>query len=341
MTEQYHYLMTIQTEDRKTLYLVEDTINKRIVVQAVIKNGNEQLYRQLQELNLPNIPHIYEIQTKGHYLHVYEEFIQYPTLEKYRKTHPISEKEAIDIMQQLLGILNILHHQNPPIIHRDIKPENIFYNDHKVILTDFDIARTHASASKDKDTTVLGSVGYASPEQFGFNETDITSDIYSCGILFNVLLTGDFPMVKKASGKLGQIITKATMIAPKDRYQDVQKFMKDLDDYVQHPIFSFIQKYRKKLIMHLIFFSAVTALLIWSFVTDSSSSNNTLTQTIVSTLFYYYMFYLGLWIYLKRDYFNRFSFYRKGKAVRHFLFGCFVYLVVMMISLKIFVVLFP
>ena len=58
-----------------------------------------------------------------------------------------------------------------------IKPENIFYDGKQVYLFDFDIARNYIENQK-RDTTVLGSQGYAAPEQFGFYQTDIRSDIY-------------------------------------------------------------------------------------------------------------------------------------------------------------------
>ena len=116
----------------------------------------------------------------------------------------------------------------PPIIHRDIKPENIFYNGYRVVLADFDIARSY-KATQSKDTEVLGTVGYAAPEQFGFDETGVTADIYACGVLLNVLLTEELPYKKQADGTYRKIVAKATSSSPEDRYQSAQEMMKALN----------------------------------------------------------------------------------------------------------------
>ena len=87
-------------------------------------------------------------------------------------------------MHQLCECLDTLHTLNPPIIHRDIKPENIIYHDNKVTLLDFGIAR-FLDSKKSKDTLILGSVGYAAPEQFGFHQSDARTDLYAVGVLCN------------------------------------------------------------------------------------------------------------------------------------------------------------
>ena len=120
------------------------------------------------------------------------------------------------MIEQLCDILDKMHTGSMPIIHRDIKPQNIFIRDGKVILFDFDIAR-HYDPDKQKDTTVLGSVGYAAPEQFGFLQTSIQSDIYSCGKLLQVMLTGK--LEQKVEGRIGKVIDKALSMDPKDRFK--------------------------------------------------------------------------------------------------------------------------
>lgn len=83
-----------------------------------------------------------------------------------------------------------------------LKPDNIMVsNDGVVKLMDFDIARTY-DESKKCDTEHMGTVGYAAPEHFGFGQIDARSDIYSCGVVLNVLLTGKLPEEKLAAGIL-------------------------------------------------------------------------------------------------------------------------------------------
>ena len=82
---------------------------------------------------------------------------------------------------------------------------------------------------KKRDTTVLGSQGYAAPEQFGFYQTDIRSDIYSLGVLYHVLLTNKLPRDYDLQGIEKRIIDKMIAIDPQGRYQDVKEIIKDLD----------------------------------------------------------------------------------------------------------------
>lgn len=136
-----------------------------------------------------------------------------------------------------------MHQQDPQIIHRDIKPENIFYDGKQVYLFDFDIARNYIENQK-RDTAVLGSQGYAAPEQFGFYQTDIRSDIYSLGVLYHVLLTNKLPRDYDLQGIEKRIIDKMIAIDPQGRYQDVKEIIKDLDQLFH------IEKKKEKKIKH-------------------------------------------------------------------------------------------
>ena len=117
---------------------------------------------------------------------------------------------------------------NPPVIHRDIKPSNIFYKNGKVYLFDFDISRNY-QLQKNKDTQVLGSVGYAAPEQFGFGQSNSQSDIYALGVLLNVLLINKLPNESIYLGDEGKVIRKATNLDPKQRYLSIKELLNDLN----------------------------------------------------------------------------------------------------------------
>ena len=221
MLEGYSYLKTIKSEDAKKIFLVINNQTKQICIEKVLKHGDAELYKRLKCIH-DGIPEVYQVTEDDDDVIVIEEYIQSPTLEAYRMEHQLEEGEVIGIMHKLLNILMVLHASKPPIIHRDIKPENIFYNGYRVVLADFDIARSY-KATQSKDTEVLGTLGYAAPEQFGFDETGVTADIYACGVLFNVLLTGELPYKKQAEGIYRKIITKATSSSPQDRYQSAQE----------------------------------------------------------------------------------------------------------------------
>ena len=85
------------------------------------------------------------------------------------------------------------------------------------MLIDFNASRIESGASK--DTVIMGTVGYASPEQLGLAQTDARTDIYAAGVLYNVMLTGQHPSVNIASGKAGRIVRKCTAVNPNERYQ--------------------------------------------------------------------------------------------------------------------------
>ena len=102
----------------------------------------------------------------------------------------LDEQEVIKLGLGLANVLKTLHTSEPPVIFRDLKPANIMITpDHLFFLIDFGIACTFMPG-KTKDTTPLGSPGYAPPEQYGRAQTDQRSDIYSLGATLQTLLTG-------------------------------------------------------------------------------------------------------------------------------------------------------
>ena len=133
--------------------------------------------------------------------------------------------EAREILRQLCQALWTLHGMN--IVHRDIKPENIMLEGKRAVLIDFDAARCYKSGCG-TDTQVLGTTGYASPEQYGFSQTDGRTDIYALGVVLNIMLTGQHPSSKLAPGRLGRIVQHCTMMAPEKRYQSVRHLLRAL-----------------------------------------------------------------------------------------------------------------
>ena len=114
-------------------------------------------------------------------------------------------------------------------VHRDVKPENVILRGSEAILIDFDAARLHKSEpDHETDTQILGTTGFAAPEQYGLSQTDVRSDIYSLGILINVMLTGQHPSKQLARGRLGRIVERCTHVNPQKRYQNVLRLMEAL-----------------------------------------------------------------------------------------------------------------
>ena len=150
---------------------------------------------------------------------VVEEFIQGENLSERQKF--LSELEAREILLQMCDGLKELHAQK--IIHRDIKPSNLIWQNGKIRLIDFDAARIF-KAGKEADTKLLGTKGYASPEQFGSGQTDPRSDIYSLGVTLKNLLGSN------CGERLKKILDKCTELDPKNRFQNVDELKNALTD---------------------------------------------------------------------------------------------------------------
>ena len=94
-------------------------------------------------------------------------------------------------------------------------------------LLDFDAARFH-KPEHENDTQILGTIGFAAPEQYGLSQSDIRSDIYAMGILINLMLTGEHPSKQLAKGKMGHIVERCTQVNPQRRYDNVLRLMEAL-----------------------------------------------------------------------------------------------------------------
>ena len=165
----YNTLAVLNNSKKSEILLVQNSLTGRIYIKKILKNYNLDVYQALKQIQTIHIPTIYEIFEEEKTLIIIEEFINGRTLEDMiTEGGLLSEKEAIPYMIKLCESLEFLHKQTPPIIHRDIKPSNIMItNDGILKLIDFDVSRIYRQESE-VDTHILGTKGYASPEQFGF-----------------------------------------------------------------------------------------------------------------------------------------------------------------------------
>ena len=188
--------------------------------------GSAEVYRKLLGVDCAHLPRVYEACEKNGSAAVLEEYIQGDTLSFLLGGGPLSPAEARDITGQLCEALWALH--SIGAVHRDVKPENVIMRGNEAVLIDFDAARIFKSESSN-DTRVLGTTGYAAPEQYGISQSDSRADIYSLGVLLNVMLTGTHPSRRLAGGRLGRVVLRCTMSSPDKRYQDVLSLQKALE----------------------------------------------------------------------------------------------------------------
>lgn len=185
-------------------------------------SGSGEVYRKLLHYSCRNLPEILEAAEQDGQVMVLEEFIQGDTLDSLLRTSRLSPDQTREIMIQLCQALRVLH--SIGAVHRDVKPENIILREREAVLIDFDAARLHKPACE-SDTVILGTTGFAAPEQYGLSQSDARADIYSLGVLMNVMLTGEHPSRKLAGGRLGRVVQRCTQVNPKKRYRSVIHLM--------------------------------------------------------------------------------------------------------------------
>ena len=187
--------------------------------------GNGEVYRRLLSCSCRYLPLVYEAAEQDGENIVIEEFVQGDTLDFLLKEALFSPQETKQTIKQLCQGLWVLH--SMAAVHRDIKPENVILRGSDAVLIDFDAARLHKPQAE-ADTQILGTTGFAAPEQYGLGQSDTRTDIYSLGVLMNVMLTGQHPSKKLAEGRLGRIIQRCTQINPAKRYKNVLHLMEAL-----------------------------------------------------------------------------------------------------------------
>ena len=190
------------------------------------KNGKELVlrsfpkpitaYEKLLNIRCTNLPEIYDVLEMEDGQIVLEEYIDGLTVAEVMEIDRYRPSGARKVIIGVCDALAALHERG--IIHRDVKPENVMIDKSgRVVLIDLNASRIESEASK--DTVIMGTVGYASPEQLGITQTDARTDIYAVGVLYNVMLTGQHPSVTIARGRAGRIVRKCTAINPDERYQ--------------------------------------------------------------------------------------------------------------------------
>ena len=217
--------------DRGHVLLVRNRIDGQLYVKKQIHTHAPELYRLLQSHPVDGMPRIHAVQTGDEpgtsgstQLVVIEELSPGRTRAQILEEEgPFREEEVIDIGIALCGILQELHSRKPAIIHRDIKPVNVIRQpDGTITLLDLSAAKPQSFTSV-RDTVLLGTAGYAAPEQYGFSASTTRTDLYGMGVLLNVLRTGALPWERRAEGRLRPIISRCLKLEPKARYLDARE----------------------------------------------------------------------------------------------------------------------
>ena len=207
----------------------------------------------LSSLSHPTIPKAIAFYEQKNIQYLIREYIPGQTLTDYvAKSGKQNSQSVCNITLQICDVLNYLHAQKPPIIHRDIKSQNIIISeDGSCRLIDFGISRRY-NANARQDTTVLGTESTAAPEQFGYQQTDAKSDIYSLGILMLFLATESLDSKNTdqiSNRRLRTIIEKCLRFDPKDRYPTIKRVQAKLKQVIWESRFSVCQAFSGGLLL--------------------------------------------------------------------------------------------
>lgn len=196
--------------------------HKELKKDLILRQYPERIaaYSLLSGIRCENLPEIYDVTDCEDGQIVLEEFIDGATVAQIMECGRYHARGAKNVLRGVCRALSVLHSRG--IVHRDVKPENVMVTaTGRVVLIDLNAARQVKNVSC--DTVILGTVGYASPEQLGVSQSDARTDIYAAGVLLNVMLTGKHPSVYLARGRMGQIVEKCTAIHPDHRYPTAEK----------------------------------------------------------------------------------------------------------------------
>ncbi len=182
---------------------------KLVVIKELISDNVDQSKRlddirnfkrevaTLAHIDHPLVPNVTDHFQEGTRYFMVQEYVDGENLEQRleRSNAPMKERDALICASEILDVLDYLSQQAPPIVHRDIKPANIIIGtkDRRAHLVDFGIARAdEAKNAKHKQTTALGTPGYAPPEQYQGN-ADPRSDLYALAATLHHVLTNHDP----------------------------------------------------------------------------------------------------------------------------------------------------
>lgn len=259
--QRYEIIEKIGEGGMADVYRAFDKVLKRECAIKILRedlNNNQIALLRFQreadaasKLHHPNIVQIYDVGETNQRNFIVMEYVQGRTLKTLiQQRGAIEKKEAVFIMQQIAEAISVAHEHG--VIHRDIKPQNIMIKaDGQVKITDFGIAMTQGSVQLTAHDSVMGSVHYMAPECARGEQASQQADIYSMGIVFYEMLTGEVPFkgdgavqiamkhlqedlkpVREYNGTIEQsienIIIKATAKNKSLRYQNANEMLEDI-----------------------------------------------------------------------------------------------------------------
>jgi serine/threonine protein kinase len=222
----YYKTIAAINEDHH-IYLVQHQESHKIYIKKILDVYNIDIYQHLYEHPVTGTPRIIDFYEENNRLTIIEEFVSGCSLRDKINRSQLTEAEILSYLADLCNVLEELHSSQPAIIHRDIKPSNIIithYN--RAILLDFNAAKHYSSAASE-DTVLLGTQGYAAPEQYGFGASSPQTDIYALGILLKEMQAS----LPQSTNRFDSIVNRCTQINPSERFASIT----ELKNALLHP----------------------------------------------------------------------------------------------------------
>lgn len=257
LNDKYEILKIIHTSGMANVYLVEDkNLNKQWCLKEIIKSEagrNMVEYRSLlkeanimKSLNHSSIPRIVTIEEEDDSIFIVMDYVDGLSVKDWlTKKGRVDQAVVVSWMKQVCGVMIYLHTRKRPIFYRDMKPDNIMIqSDGNIKLLDFGISEVISDNNK-VIKEALGTRGFAAPEQKKKgNPYDLRSDIFGIGRTMYYMLTGINPSIAdennlqdirdvnmSISVGLASVVNKCMEHDPKDRYQNVEELLYDLQNY--------------------------------------------------------------------------------------------------------------
>ena len=188
----------------------------------------------LANLNHPGIVHVFDFGQAGDFWFFAMEFVDGASLRELVRDRSVSPGQALAMVSQICSALQYAHDQG--VVHRDIKPENILVDRNGTVkITDFGLAKLITKPEEialTRSDQVMGTLHYMAPEQVERpQQVDHRADIYSLGVVFYELLTGELPIGRfqppsqqaEVDARLDEVVLRALEKRPERRWQRAQE----------------------------------------------------------------------------------------------------------------------
>jgi predicted Ser/Thr protein kinase len=202
--------------------------------------------RALARLNHPHIVNVHDFGEAADHFFLLMEYVEGVNLRQLLLTGPLQPQMALQVIPQICDALQYAHEEG--VVHRDVKPENILLTKKGTVkIADFGLAKlvgpAHVSFTLTGTHQVMGTLDYMAPEQrLRPQEVDHRADIYSLGVLFYEMLTGELPLGRfeppsrraGVDGRLDEVVFRALERDPDRRYQHASDVRADVESVAGH-----------------------------------------------------------------------------------------------------------